>query len=96
MYGLLNAIFKPSWGIMSDLIYRYTGSLCAKKILMHSLAIIMGIFMIIIGFVNPHDKAVKVGLIIGLAFFQEAGNGSVFALVSHVHPMFNGKPVRLG
>ena len=78
---------------MSDLIYRYTGSLWAKKFRMHSLAIIMGIFMIIIGFVNPHDKAAKVGLITGLAFFQEAGNGSVFALVPNVHPTFHGKPV---
>lgn len=93
MYGLLNAIFRPLRGMMSDLIYRYTGSLWAKKFRMHSLAIIMGIFMIIIGFVNPHDKAAKVGLITGLAFFQEAGNGSVFALVPNVHPTFHGKPV---
>ena len=90
MYGLLNAVFRPLGGIISDLIYRFSGSLWAKKILMHSFAIIMGVFMIIIGFVNPHSKATMMGLMTGLAFFEEAGNGSVFSLVPHVHPTFNG------
>ena len=93
MYGLLNAIFRPMGGMISDLIYRSTGSLWGKKSIMHTLAVIMGIFMIIIGFINPHNKATMVGLMTGLAFFEEAGNGSVFALVPHVHPTFNGNPM---
>ncbi|KAK4693881.1 MFS transporter, NNP family, nitrate/nitrite transporter, partial [Lecanoromycetidae sp. Uapishka_2] len=90
MYGLLNAVFRPLGGLMADIIYRTTGSLWGKKILMHSLAIIMGVFMLIIGFVNPHHKATMMGLMTGLAFFEEAGNGSVFALLPHVHPTSNG------
>lgn len=91
MYGLLNAIFRPLGGLMADIIYRTTGSLWGKKILTHSLAITMGVFMLTIGFVNPHNKATMMGLMTGLAFFEEAGNGSVFALLPHVHPTSNGK-----
>ena len=90
MFGLLNAVFRPLGGIISDLLYRTTGSLWAKKILMHSLGVIMGGFMLIIGLMNPHSKAMMMGLVTGLAFFEEAGNGSVFALVPHVHPTSNG------
>ena len=93
MYGLLNAVFRPMGGILSDFVYRMTGSLWAKKILMHSSAIIMGAFMIMIGVLNSHDKATMVGLMTGLAFFEEAGNGSVFALLPHVHPTSNGKSI---
>ena len=96
MYGLLNAVFRPMGGMISDLVYRSTGSLWGKKILMHSLAITMGVFMIVIGFINPHNKATMVGLMTGLAFFEEAGNGSVFALLPHVHPTFNGKLMLFG
>ena len=91
MYGLLNAVFRPMGGIMSDLLYRSTSSLWGKKILMHSLAIIMGVLMIVIGLIDPHKKATMTGLMTGLAFFEEAGNGAVFALLPHVHPTFNGK-----
>jgi hypothetical protein len=31
------------------------------------------------------------GLIGGMAFFHEAGNGANFALVPHVHPYSNGE-----
>ena len=91
MYGLLNAVFRPMGGMISDLIYRATGSLWGKKILIHSLTIIMGAFMLAIGFINPHHKATMMGLMTGLAFFEEAGNGSVFALLPHVHPTSNGE-----
>ena len=91
MFGLLNAVFRPIGGVVSDIVYRTTGSLWAKKILMHSLAIMTGVFMLIIGFTNPHKKANMMGLITGLAFFEEAGNGSVFSLLPHVHPTSNGK-----
>ena len=91
MYGLLNAVFRPMGGMISDLTYRFTRSLWAKKILMHALAAIMGVFMIVIGFIDPYDKATMMLLTTGLAFFEEAGNCSVFALLPHVHPTFNGK-----
>ena len=63
---------------------------------MHSLAILMGVFMLVIGFVDPHSKGTMMGLMTGFAFFEEAGNGSVFALLPHVHPTSNGKLVILG
>ena len=94
MYGLLNAVFRPAGGLISDLLYRVTGSLWAKKFLMHALIVVMGAFMVVIGFTDPHDKAMMVGLMTGLAFLEEAGNGAVFALLPHVHPTFNGKRVR--
>ena len=95
MYGLLNAVFRPMGGMMSDLIYRSTGSIWGRKVLMHSLAVTMGVLMIVIGHLNPHHKATMMGLMTALAFFEEAGNGSVFALLPHVHPTFNGKSTRL-
>ena len=91
MYGLLNAVFRPMGGIIADLIYRATGSLWGKKILMHSFAVTMGAFMLVIGFLDPKHKSVMMGLTTGLAFFEEAGNGSVFALLPHVHPTSNGE-----
>lgn len=94
MYGLLNAVFRPMGGMISDLIYWATKSLWAKKILMHSLAIIMGCFMLAIGFLDPHHKSTMFGLMTGLAFFVEAGNGSVFSLLPHVHPTSNGESFR--
>ena len=91
MYGLLNAVFRPMGGLIADIVYRATSSLWSKKILMHSLAIIMGIFMLIVGTLDSHTKATMMGLMTGLAFFEEAGNGSVFALLPHVHPTSNGR-----
>ena len=90
MYGLLNAVFRPLGGIISDVIYRITGSLWAKKILVHILAVIMGVFMILIGLLNSKHLGTMVGLMTGLAFFEEAGNGSLFSLLPHVHPTSNG------
>lgn len=37
MFGLLNAFFRPAGGILGDVIYRYTKSLWAKKMLIHFL-----------------------------------------------------------
>ena len=95
MYGLLNAVFRPMGGMISDLLYRATKSLWAKKTLIHSLSIVMGCFMLAIGLLNPRHKASMFGLMTGLAFFEEAGNGSVFSLLPHVHPTSNGKRYRL-
>lgn len=90
MYGLLNAVFRPAGGLISDFLYRVTGSLWAKKLLMHTLVVAMGAVMVVVGFLDPRDKGMMVGLMAVLAFFEEAGNGAVFALLPHVQPTFNG------
>lgn len=90
MFGLLNAVFRPAGGMLSDVIYRHTKSLWAKKTLIHTFGVMMGIFLIIIGIHDPKSKAMMFGLVTGLAFFEEAGNGACFALVPHVRPTSNG------
>ncbi|KAI9805116.1 MAG: hypothetical protein M1825_000950 [Sarcosagium campestre] len=90
MFGLLNAIFRPAGGMMSDLIYRSTRSLWGKKILIHLLGVAMGVFLLGIGFTDPGTEALMFGLMTGFAFFLEASNGACFSLVPHVHPTSNG------
>ena len=91
MFGLLNAVFRPAGGVISDLIYRYSRSLWGKKMLTHFLGLMTGVFLIIVGMKDPHQKGMMMGLMTGLAFFEEAGNGACFSLVPHVHPTSNGK-----
>jgi NNP family nitrate/nitrite transporter-like MFS transporter len=86
MFGLLNIVFRPLGGLISDLIYRRTHSVWAKKIWLHSLALVTGAFLIAIGVSNSHDKNTMFGLVAGMAFFLEAGNGANFAVVPHVWP----------
>jgi len=90
MFGLLNVVFRPIGGLVSDFVYRKTGSVWAKKIWLHSLAIICGGFLIATGVTNSHDRNTMFGLIAGTAFFIEAGNGANYSLVPHVHPFANG------
>jgi NNP family nitrate/nitrite transporter-like MFS transporter len=90
MFGLLNVVFRPCGGLIADFLYQKTGSVWSKKIWQHVLAIICGAFQIAIGVVNSHDKSTMFGLIAGMAFFLEATNGAVFALVPHIHPYANG------
>jgi len=90
MFGLLNVVFRPLGGFVADALYRKTGSVWSKKILLHSLAIICGGFQIAIGVLNSKSHATMFGLIAGMAFFLEAGNGANFALVPHIHPFANG------
>lgn len=89
MFGLLNIIFRPMGGMLSDFIYRRT-NVWGKKFLMHGLAIICGVFLIAIGVTNPMNHNTMFGLIAGMGFFLEAGNGANFSLVPHVHPFANG------
>lgn len=49
-----------------------------------------GVFLIIIGVTDSKDKSTLFGLVAGMAFFLEAGNGANFAYVPHVHPQANG------
>ncbi|CAK4034238.1 nitrate transporter [Lecanosticta acicola] len=91
MFGLMNALFRPLGGAVSDLVYKHTKSVWAKKALLHSYGIIAGAFLLAIGLTNPHNLATLVCLIgIGFAFFLEGGNGLIFSLVPHVHPHANG------
>jgi NNP family nitrate/nitrite transporter-like MFS transporter len=92
MFGLLNVFFRPAGGIVSDIIYKHTKSLWAKKMWIHFVGIVTGGFMLAIGLVNSHNQSTMFGLVAGMAFFLDAGNGANFALVPHVHPFANGKP----
>ena len=96
MFGLLNVISRPAGGFVGDLIYKYTGgSLWGKKIWIHFVGVVSGIFLIIIGKLDPKDTATMMGLVAGMAMFLEAGNGANFALVPHVHPHANGESLHL-
>ncbi|KAI9891176.1 MAG: hypothetical protein M1814_003019 [Vezdaea aestivalis] len=96
MFGLLNGIFRPIGGMVSDVIYRaYVNrdparGVWGKKAHLHILGIVSGAFLLIIGLVNPTKQAPMFGLMVGVAFFIEAGNGANFALVPHVYPASNG------
>lgn len=91
MFGLMNALFRPLGGLVSDLLYKQTNSAWSKKILLHTYSIIAGAFLLAIGLTNPHDLATMVCLVgIGFAFFLEGANGLNFSLVPHVHPYANG------
>ena len=89
MFGLLNVVFRPLGGIISDTIYRHS-NVWGKKILIHVLAILTGAFLIAIGLTDSHSHSTMFGLVAGMAFFLEAGNGANFSLVPHVHPHANG------
>jgi MFS transporter, NNP family, nitrate/nitrite transporter len=90
MFGLLNVAFRPIGGLFADYIYNRTHSVWSKKIWLHTLGLLTGCFLIAIGLVDPHDENTMFGLIAGMAFFMEAGNGANFALVPHVSPQANG------
>ena len=91
MFGLLNVVFRPLGGAIADVLYKVTGgSIWAKKIFLHALLILQGVFLIAIGVKDPHAQSMMFGLVAGMAFFLEAANGANFALVPHVHPHANG------
>lgn len=91
MFGLMNVVFRPLGGVVSDFVYSKTKNVWSKKVLIHSYAIITGAFLIAIGQTAPKHLGMLIGLIaIGMAFFLEGANGLVFSLVPHVHPYANG------
>lgn len=91
MFGLLNVVCRPLGGFISDQLYKRTGhSLWAKKMWMHFCALCTGAFLIAIGVLNSKHEATMYGLVAGMAFFLEAGNGANFSLVPHVFPYANG------
>jgi NNP family nitrate/nitrite transporter-like MFS transporter len=90
MFGLLNVVFRPLGGIFADFAYGKTKNVWSKRVLLHTYGVITGVFLIIIGKVDSRDKSTMFGLIAGMAFFLEGGNGLNFAYVPHVHPFANG------
>ncbi|KAH7138116.1 major facilitator superfamily domain-containing protein [Dendryphion nanum] len=90
MFGLLNGITRPLGGYCSDLAYRRTQSVWMKKAVLHTYSILTGVFLIVIGILNPRHEATMFGLVAGLAFFLEGANGANFGLVPHVNPHANG------
>lgn len=90
MFGLLNVAFRPLGGIISDIIYNNTHSVWWKKVWMHAIGVITGAFLLAIGLLDSHDQSTMFGLVAGMAFFMEAGNGANFSYVPHVHPHANG------
>ena len=89
MFGLLNIAARPLGGIVSDAVYRRSG-VWGRKFLLHTYAIITGAFLIAIGLTDSKEKSTMFGLIAGMAFFLEGGNGINYSLVPHVHPYANG------
>jgi len=90
MFGLLNVFSRPLGGIISDLLYAKTHSLWVKKGWIVFVGVISGAFNIAIGLTDSRDESTMFGLIAGMAFFLEAGNGANFGLIPHVHPHANG------
>ena len=91
MFGLLNIFFRPLGGYISDLLFRHTSSVWAKKLWLVFLGVVTGAFLLATGLSNPKSEATMFGLIAGLAFFLEAANGANFSLVPHVYPAANGR-----
>ena len=91
MFGILNCVFRPIGGFVSDYLYRKTGTVWSKKIFLHCMAVVQGVFLIAIGATDPNSKSQMFGLVAGLAFFLEGCNGANYSLVPHVHPTANGK-----
>jgi NNP family nitrate/nitrite transporter-like MFS transporter len=91
MFGLLNVVFRPLGGFISDVLYRHTQSIWAKKLWLIFLGVITRSFLIAVGVSDPKSQATMFGLFAGTAFFLEAANGANFSLVPHVYPAANGK-----
>lgn len=95
MFGLLNIVTRPAGGFFADLIFKWTKhNLWAKKFWIHFVGVLSGIFLVVIGQLDPHNLNTMMGLIALMAIFLEAGNGANFALVPHVHPYANGKSIQ--
>jgi NNP family nitrate/nitrite transporter-like MFS transporter len=83
---------RPAGGILADLAYKYSGgNVWAKKILLHTYSVFVGVFLIAIGVSDSHKLHTLTLLVgIGLSFFVGGSNGMNYALVPHVYPNANG------
>jgi len=90
MFGLLNVVYRPLGGVVADFAYAKTKNVWSKRVLLHTYGVLTGVFLIVIGVVDSKNQSTMFGLIAGMAFFLEGGNGITFAYVPHVHPYANG------
>lgn len=91
MFGLLNGVARPLGGWVSDVAYRAAGeSVWAKKAVVHVYSLLTGVFLIVLGVLDPRDVGTVMGLVGALAVVLEGANGADFGLVPHVHPHANG------
>jgi len=91
MFGFMNFITRPLGGVISDLLYKFSGhNLWLKKGWIVVCGVITGVMLLIIGRLDPHDQSTMIGLVTLMSVFLEAGNGANFSLVPHVHPFANG------
>ncbi|KAI8946913.1 nitrate transporter [Xylaria longipes] len=91
IFGFLNFVSRPLGGFVADYLYKVTGrNLWAKKIWIVVCGVLTGALLIVIGQLDPHKLPVMLGLVTLMALFLEAGNGSNFGLIPHVHPQANG------
>jgi NNP family nitrate/nitrite transporter-like MFS transporter len=67
MFGLLNVFTRPAGGIVSDLIYKRTHSVWARKHWLHGAGVVCGCLQIVIGTTNFHHLPTLVGLYAGMA-----------------------------
>jgi MFS transporter, NNP family, nitrate/nitrite transporter len=95
IFGTQNFIGRPLGGIISDLIYKYTGgSLWAKKIWIHVCGLLMGMFLIIIGALDTHDRPLMIGLVfcLGVSLFSTlscSSNSYSFSWTPEMVPTFH-------
>lgn len=90
MLGLLNVVFRPLGGYISDLLYDRWPTPWVKKIWMLTCGFLMGVFCLYTGLYKDISMA---GVIVSLAFmslFMEMGNGANFSLVPHTNPHHTG------
>ncbi len=91
VFGFLDFGTRPLGGVVSDLLYKYSGhNLWFKKGWMVVCGLTAGALLIVLGQVRPREESAVFGLVALVAVFLQAGNGANFALVPHVHPSANG------
>ena len=69
-------LHRPLGGVVGDLLYNNVShNLWLKKAWITFVGVVSGAFLVAIGLTDPHQEAMMFGLIAGMAFFLEAGNG---------------------
>ncbi|KAG4029905.1 hypothetical protein MFRU_014g01980 [Monilinia fructicola] len=89
-FGLLNVVFRPLGGMLSDLLYHRTHNIQTKKLHLLALCLLTSALLLAIGLTDPQTPATMFALVACMGLFLEAGNGANFALVPHVYPSANG------
>lgn len=90
MLGLLNVVFRPLGGYISDILYQHWPNPFVKKVWMLVCGFLMGVFCLYTGLYKGISMP---GLIVSLAFmslFMEMANGANFSLVPHTNPHHTG------